>query len=122
VGAVVGSIPRLLLAGLGGLLAAILIVAGFLLHRASFDARHTLPVAGWAHLRTVDIWGAFVDLVEEYREVSPPASIEPAVPDECRVRSGDQLETAVAKSPRTPSNTATLSRALPSTSRAAPTA
>jgi hypothetical protein len=45
VGAVVGSIPGLLLAGLGGLLAGILTVAGFPLYRASFDAHHAWRVA-----------------------------------------------------------------------------
>lgn len=46
---------------------------------------------------TIDLRELLVDLAEEYREAYPDASIELVLPEECRVRSGEQLELAVAE-------------------------
>jgi hypothetical protein len=60
------------------LLAAILIVAGFLLQRASFDAKHALRVAGWATLGTVVLGLVVVLIVIAGTAVAIPDR------DECR--------------------------------------
>lgn len=46
---------------------------------------------------TIDLGELLVELAEEAREAHPEASIEVVHPDECRVRSGQQLELAIVE-------------------------
>jgi len=57
-----GPLPGLVVAGVGALVAAILIAAGFLLYRANLTGAHLLRIAGWATLGTV-LLGLVITLI-----------------------------------------------------------
>ncbi|WP_128477139.1 sensor histidine kinase [Halorussus pelagicus] len=59
------------LAGLGTVVALVLVAAGYLIHRAGFSASNTLRIAGWNTLGVV-VLGAVLALVYFYRPLAVP--------------------------------------------------
>jgi signal transduction histidine kinase len=65
------SLVAALLAGLGTVVALVLVVAGYLIHRAEFSATNTLRIAGWNTLGVV-VLGLVLALVYLYRPLAVP--------------------------------------------------